>query len=200
KSTLTNMGLAETMAVTLYYIDCYGEEHAAKVPAVLNAAEFTRGLLSAEDLKKPIGGFAQQGEGMALGVFLPDYVSLVPGKGITVTLGAEAAKNALGVTATAGGAARTQRTNRIRLSESVTASLVTMAVYDLTKSGEGAVQISAKVNDSTGAIEYVYRGSPAYYQPTTNASGSSLRVGENRLSLEAYESGKLLAPRDRTER
>ena len=200
KSTLTNMGLAETMAVTLYYIDCYGEEHAAKVPAVLNAAEFTKGLLSANDLKKPIGGFAQQGEGMALGVFLPDYVSLVPNKGITVTLGAEEAKNALGVTATTGGAARAQRTNRIRLSESDNASFVTMAVYDLTKSGDNAVQISAKVNDSTGAIEYTYRGSPAYYQPVANVGGSPLRVGENRISLTAYESGKLLAPRDKTER
>lgn len=38
---LTNMGLAETMAVTLYYVDCYGLQHEVNVPAVLNAAEYT---------------------------------------------------------------------------------------------------------------------------------------------------------------
>ena len=199
-NTLTGMGLAETMAVTLYYIDRYGEEHAANVPAVLNAAEYTRGLLSAEDLKKPISGLGQQGESMALGIFLPDYVSLVPSKGITVTLGAAEAKTVLGVTATAGGSTGQLRTNRIKLSESDEASFVTMAVYDLTKSGNDSVQIKARVNDTTGAIEYTYSGSPIYYQPVTSVGGSPLYIGENSLSLTKYESGKNLAPRDTTER
>ena len=192
-NTLTNMGLAETMAVTLYYIDCYGEEHAANVPAVLNAAEFTKGLLSANDAKKAIGGFAQQGEGMALGIFLPDYVSLVPDKGVTVTLGAEEAKKALGVTATASGAAGQLRKNRISLSEKDAASFVTMAVYDLS-----SAQVSASVENDT--IRYRYTGDPIYYQPVEFVSGNTLRVGANTISLTKYEHGKLLAPRDKTER
>ena len=198
-NTLTGMGLAETMAVTVYYIDRYGEEHAAYVPAVLNAAEYAKGLLSANDLKKKVSGLAQQGEGMALGIFLPDYVSLVANKGITVTLGATEARAVLGVTPVSS-ATGTLRTERISLSESDAASFVTMAVYDLTGSGEDSVQVTASVNSTTGAIEYVYQGSPIYYQPVANVSGVPLRIGENRLSLTAYESDKLLSPRDKTER
>ena len=193
---LTNMGLAETMAVTLYYLDCYGMEHAANVPAVLNAAEFTSGLLSSGERDRQIAGFAQQGEGIALGVFLPDYVSLVPNKGVTVTLGGAEARSALGLTALSGrpgGAASQLRTQRIELSESDTASFVTMAIYDLT-----SAQVSASVE--SGAIRYRYTGDPIYYQPVENVSGYPLRVGENRISLTAYEHGKNLMPRDRTER
>ena len=189
---LTNMGLAETMAVTLYYLDCYGMEHAANVPAVLNAAEFATGLLSDNDRNQQIAGFAQQGEGLALGVFLPDYVSLVPNRGVTVTLGAAEARSALGLT-TRGGAASQLRTQRIELSESDAASFVTMAIYDLS-----SAQISASVDG--GAIRYRYTGDPIYYQPVENVSGYPLRVGENRISLTAYEHGKNLMPRDRTER
>ena len=193
---LTNMGLAETMAVTLYYVDCYGMEHAAKVPAVLNAAEYTAGLLSGGDRSKAIAGFAQQGESMALGVFLPDYVSLVPNKGIDITLGASEARDALGLTALSGspsGEAGTLRKNRITLSENDTASLVTLAVYDLS-----SAQISASVENDT--IRYRYTGDPIYYQQVEFVSGNPLRVGANTISLTKYEHGKLLAPRDKTER
>ena len=193
---LTNMGLAETMAVTLYYVDSYGLEHAAKIPAVLNAAEYTKGLLSSGDRSKAIAGFAQQGECMVLGVFLPDFVSLVANKGVTVTLGAAEARSALGLTAVngrPGGEAGTLRTNRISLSENDPASYVTMAVYDLSKAS-----VSASVEDST--IRYRFSGDPIYYQPVANAGGNTLRVGENRISLTEYTHGKLLAPRDKTER
>ena len=199
-NTLTGMGLAETMAVTLYYVDRYGEEHEANVPAVLNAAEYTRGLLSADDLKEPISGLAQQGESMALGIFLPDYVSLVPDKGITVTLGAEEARDALGMIETAGGTAKQLRAIRMDLSEKDTASFVTMAVYDLTQTGNDSVKITARVNKSTGAVEYTYSGSPIYYQPVTSLGGSPLYIGKNKLALTKYESGKNLAPHDATER
>ena len=192
---LSNMGLAETMAVTLYYRDCYGMEHAANVPAVLNAAEYTALLLS-DSREQAIAGFAQQGESMALGIFLPDYVALVPEKGVTVTLGDAEARSALGLTAVngkPGGEAGTLRASRMSLSESDTASIVTMAVYDL-----ASAQISASVDN--GAIRYRYSGDPVYYQQVADVSGNPLHVGANTISLTAYEHGKLLAPRDKTER
>ena len=208
-NTLTNMGIAESMAVTVYYFDCYGIEHAVRVPAVLNSVELTKSLLSPEDREKPIGGFAQQGEGMALGIFLPDFVSLSDKKGVTVTLGAQEATNVVGLTTLGGrpaGTAGTLRADRIKVSETDTISVVTMAIYDMTKAGDEAVQISAKVNDKTNAIEYSYRtakgdtADPIYYRPVQTTNGNSLKIGSNSLSITAYESGKLLAPRDKTER
>ena len=204
-NTLTNMGLAETMAITLYYTDIYGMKRAANIPAVLNAATYTAELLG-DDLSKPISGFAQQGEGMALGVYLPDFVALAENEAITVTLGASKAQSALGLTASVGkptGDAFNIRKNRIALSESDVASFVTMAVYDLTGTNGDAqknASISASVDAASGAIRYTYSGDPLFYQPVSVASGSPLYTGLNRLSLTAYEHGKLLAPRDNTER
>ena len=204
--TLQSMGLAETMAVTVYYNDVYGLRRAARVPGVLNAVEFTAGLLGG-DLGKPISGLAQQGEGMVIGIFLPEFASLRRNEDITLTLGASEAKASLGGLSQLNGGlsadARQIRTNRVNLSESDTASVVTIALYDLTGadgSGESGVQITASVNESSGAIRYVYSGDPLYYQPVEFASGDPLVIGDNRLSMRDYEHGKLLAPRDKTER
>ena len=200
-NTLQTMGLAETMAVTVYYNDRYGLRRAARVPAVLNAAEYTAGLLSGSDLTKPISGLAQQGEGLALGVFLPEFASLRRNEGIVLTLGEKEARAVLGSLSQLNGGlssqARQNRTNRVQLSETDTASVVTMAVYDLTGSD---VRIGASVNDSSGAIRYTYSGDPTYYQPVSSASGDPLIIGDNLISLREYEHGKLLAPRDKTER
>ena len=203
-NTLRGMGLAETLAVTVYYNDIYGLRRTAKVPGVLNAAEYTAGLLGG-DINQPISGLAQQGEEMVIGIFLPEFASLRRNEDIILTLGASEARAALGGLASQNGGlsttARQLRTNRTELSESDTASFVTMALYDLTgESGEGGVQISASVSESSGSIRYVYSGDPLYYQPVEFASGALLSVGDNRLSLRDYEHGKLLAPRDKTER
>ena len=205
-NTLTNMGLAETMAVTLYYTDVYGMKRAANVPGVLNAATYTAELLGS-DLNKPVSGIAQQGEGMALGVYLPEFVALDNKEPITVTLGASKAQSALGLTASVNkpeGNALEIRKDRIALSESDAASFVTMAVYDLTGTNadeQKNASISASIDESSGAIRYTYRGDPLFYQPVSVASGSPLyTTGPNRLSLTAYEHGKLLAPRDNPER
>ena len=195
-NTLTHMGLAETMAVTLYYTDVYGMKRAANIPAVLNAATYTAELLG-NGLNRPVGGFAQQGEGMALGVYLPDFARLDRTEPIVVTLGAAKAQSALGLTAAPGkpdSDTAELRRRRIALSESDTASFVTMAVYDLTANN---VSISASVNESSGAIRYTYSGDPLYYQPVSAPGGAPLYTASpNRLGLTAYEHGKLLAPRD----
>ena len=204
-NTLTNMGLAETMAVTLYYTDVYGMKRAANVPAVLNAATYTAGLLGG-DSSKPLSGFAQQGESMTFGIFLPDFVSVEKNEAVVVTLGATETRSTLGLTMLGGrpgGDAGQLRTNRNSISENDAASFITMAVYDLTGTNADAeknASISASVNEKSGAIRYTFSGDPIYYQPVSTASGDPLRVGTNRVSLTAYTHGKLLAPRDKTER
>ena len=205
---LRNMGLAETMAVTLYYIDCYGMEHAANIPAVLNAAEYTYSLLPEGDRNKPISGLGQQGEGLTVGIFLPDFVSLVESEGITLTLGSSEAKSALGLTAENGkpsGEPGRLRTDRIKLSESDSAEFVTLALYDLSatdENGNKKVRVSARVSETTKAVEYVFEGKPSYYQPVTTPGGNSLYVGKNKINLTPYDQNadKRLAPRDSTER
>ena len=197
-NTLKTMGLAETMAVTLYYVDCYGMERQASVPGVLNAAEYAAGLLGG-DANKAISGLAQQGESMAISVFLPDFDHLAPENGVLVTLGAEEVKSVLGLTAVSsrtGGDAGTLRKTRIELSEDDSASFVTMAVYD-----PNDARIEASIDGTTGALSYQYHGDPLYYQPVTGTGGDPLYCRrENKINLTAYEHGKLLSPRDKTER
>ena len=204
---LGDMGLAETMSITLYYNDRYGMKRAAHIPAVLNAAEYAAGLLSAADKNKPIAGFAQQGEGMAVGIFLPDYASLSINDGISVKLGAAAAASDLKLSTVTGklsAEAQRVRNERISVSETDSASFVTAAIYDLTRSsadGARAVNITAAVNEASGAIRYVYSGIPAFYKPVASTAGDPIgNSRENRISLTAYEDKKLLEPRDRTER
>ena len=197
-NTLSNMGLAETMVLTLYYVDSYGMQHQANIPAILNAADYTSGLLPEGDRNKPIGGFGLQGESIVVGVYLPDFAYLVPSEGIKVTLGAEEIKEVSGVTKVSGspaGQAGVQRENRIKLSEEDDASFVTMAVYDL-----ATTTVEAHVDETVGAIRYTFTGDPIYYQPVSSLSGTPLAVGTNKVGLTAYESGNNLAPRDRTER
>ena len=204
-NTLMNMGLAETMLVTVYYKDIYGLEHGVTVPAVLSAAEYTASLLG-DDRNQPIGGFAQQGESMALGIFLPDFASLVPGKGVTVTLGGKQVNAQIGLTSVGGkpsADAAQQRIRRIAISETDEAKITAMAIYDLHSTGESGgsgLEIKASVNKTTGAIEYTFAGSPLYHLPVTTIEGNVLRIGQNRLSLKEYESGTSLTPRDLTER
>lgn len=204
-SSLSSMGLAETMSVTVYYRDVYDMEHAVTVPAVLSAADYTSTLLG-EDKDKPIAGFAQQGESMALGIYLPDFDHLVPDKGVTVTLGAAQVQKQLNLTALGGkpsGAAAGLRTQRIALSGADSANITAMAIYDVNskdENGTSNVSVSASINQNTGAIEYIFRGSPLYYQPVTTATGNQLKVGETRLSLTQYKSGDNLAARDVAER
>ncbi len=197
-NTLKTMGLAETMAVTLYYVDCYGMERQANVPGVLNAAEYAAGLLGG-DANKAISGLAQQGESMAISVFLPDFDHLAPENGVIVTLGAEEVKSVLGLTAISarpGGDAGMLRKNRIELSENDSASFVTMAVYDLKDA-----RVEASIDGTTGALSYKYHGDPLYYQPVTGTGGDPLYCRRvNKINLTAYEHGKLLSPRDKTER
>ena len=204
-NSLSTMGIAETMSVTVYYKDVYDMEHAVTVPAVLNAADYTSTLLG-NDKDKSIAGFAQQGESMALGIYLPDFDHLVADKGVTVTLGATQVQKQLNLTAVGGkpsGKAAEQRTKRVTLSGTDSANITAMAIYDVNskdENGTSNVSISASINQSTGMIEYIFRGNPLYYQPVTSANGNQLRVGETRLSLTQYNSGDKLAVRDMTER
>ena len=203
-NTLETMGVTENMGVTLYYTDVYGMRRAARVAAMLNGATYAAELLG-DDVKKPIGGFAQQGEGLVFSVFLPDYKSLSDRDGITVTLGGSEVLTALRMSTSNGGPlgeAGALRAERTAVSANDTASFVTMAIYDLTDGNENgeSVRISASVDESVGAIRYVYSGDPIYYHPVSTASGNNLSIGANQISLSKYEHGKLLAPRDKTER
>ena len=204
-NTLATMGLAENMAMTLYYKDIYGMKRAANVPVVLNAATYAAQLVDGA-MNKPIAGFAQQGEGIACSVFLPDFASLSQSDGFVLTLGDAEARAVLGLSEVKGSlsvAAGHLHTERVDISKTDTASLITMAIYELggsDASGEQSVRVSASFNEASGVIRYTYIGDPTYYQPVSTVSGVPLRIGTNRLSLSQYEHGKLLAPRDRTER
>ena len=195
-NTLSSMGLAETMGLRLYYFDRYGTRRVAHIPGVLNAAAYTADLLGSA--QQPVAGIAQQGEGMAIGVFLPDFGRLSQGDGLVVTLGHQEVSEKYFVTPSSGmpsAEAEGLRNTRIALSEKDPASFVTMAVYDPAKT-----KISASVNRTTGAIEYLYQGAPLYYQPVANITGNPLDMGETRISLTDYTGDKRLAPQDKTER
>lgn len=192
KNTFRTMEPAETMALTLYYNDIHGMRRAACIPGVLNAVDYTAKLLGGGD--KPVGSFAQQGESMVVGIFLPDYASLVNQEGVTVTLGAETANEKLHLTPNGGGLCA----QRIERSKKDDASFITMAMYDLSKT-----EVSASVNQSSGAVDYLFRGSqdkPIFYQPVSSIAGNRLAVGDTPVSLAPYEGSKNLTPRDKTER
>ena len=184
--TIRGMGLAETAALTLRYTDRYGAVRETNVPVVLNAAEWAIEKGAQGDAS--LIGLAQQGESMAVGVFLPDYASLNTGGDMTLTLGASEAEKVLSFQTTG-------ISSRREASASDTANIVTVAVYEL-----AGTDVKATIDSVSGTIRYQYVGDPVAYHMATSIGGEQIKIGSNRIQLRPYEHGSRLTPADSTER
>ena len=187
-NTLDTMHPLEDMLLSLRYIDRYGATRTAEIPAVVNSAEYARELGAETD--KPLAGLAQQGESMVVSVFLPDFGTFSETSTITLTLGGKTIREKGRLTASAA-------IGEAREAESMKddAALLTTAVY-LFDAAEGRAEessvVSAKVDESAGAIRYEFKSKPYAFLSAGSINGEAEVVGTNGITLRAFRDGDIL--------
>lgn len=187
-NTLDTMHPVEDMLLGLRYVDHYGATRTAEIPAVVNSAEYARELGAETD--KPLAGLAQQGESMVVSVFLPDFGTLSETSTITLTLGGKTVREKGKLTASAA-------IGEAREAESMKddAALLTTAVYlfDTTEGrAEESSVVSARVDETAGAIRYEFKSKPYAFLSAGSVSGEAEVVGTNGVTLRAFRDGDIL--------
>ena len=189
QNTLDAMRPIEDMLLSLRYVDRYGATRTAEVPAVINSVEYARALGAETD--QPLAGLAQQGESMVVGVFLPDFGSFSETSTFTLTLGGKTVREKAKLTASGIGEAREAE------SMQDDAALLTTAVYLFDTAEDGHVEetsvVSARVDETAGAIRYEFRDKPYAFRSSGSTGGEAEVVGANGVTLRAFRDGDILA-------
>ena len=196
---LSELGRIETGAWTIRYVDVYGATRETSVLLSEGIWDFGRvcGLKDSTALRAGVG---QQGEGIVLSAFLPDYASFSEA---SLTMGHSKAQTLMGISVSGSTTDLNKHydaeQNVLDSSTEAVAAFVDMSVWDLSKSA-----FTAKADSSASTIRYSCTGKPIAYRVAETASGEPLQANAvNRLTFKGYPTdGSIVSEvfRDRTER
>ena len=182
--------LCEALSLIVRYRDVYGSMRVTTLPMVISAASWSAidgNINSIIDY----AGLAQQGGTIGFEGVLPDLEEVLY---VTPVLGGTAAASAADLALSSMSNAA-DRDRRIAASDSESASILCIAVYDAARG-----RLSAEYQGSF--LHFEYPSLPDRYYSAADITGIRLDAGgaTSTLEMRSYSQGSDLLPRDRSER
>ncbi len=183
--------LCEALTLQVRYRDIYGSVRDVALPVVCSTAAWAvleGGVSGIQDYV----GLGQQGESLAFAGTLPDLEEVLY---VSPVLGGDAAAEVARLTPVPGMSAALLRDNRIAASNSETASILAIVVYDARKGS-----LRARYEDSF--LRFDFPLNPEKFFRAADITGLRLDAGGavSQLTLESITDGSQLLPVDRQER
>ena len=187
-TTVSDLKLCETAAVTVRYEDVYGCLRDVTLPLVINSLGWTMEALGQVE----IAGFGQQGTNIALSAMLPDFDSL---RSVRMVLGEENAAAKAHLITTEAAAGNALRASRVTASATDEISYLCFAAY---------ASASVNIRQEGAQLRYVFTPgarNPVRYYTAGSSAGLRMAPGkEETLSLNDYHDNLTVSPIDRQER
>ena len=183
---LYNSNFGECLAIALRYQDIYGATREVYVPFATSIVAYA--LSKGASATENVTGIAQEGDTVALSAVLPDLASI---DSVRLIYGTDAAKAATGIkTSEVSGDKRTVNSDSTDL-----LYITGFSVYDPENT-----EISVEIENTM--LRTTFEGTPVFYYRASSTSGTTIRPGGNatEISLQGYENGARLLPKDSTER
>ena len=183
--------LCEALALVVRYRDTYGSVRETTLPMILSAASWSvidGNLNTIADC----GGIAQQGDSIGFEGVLPNLDEVLY---VSPVLGGTAAANAAGLTVQSNMSAAADRDRRIEASDSESANILCIAVYDASRG-----QLAAEYQGSF--LDFEFPSLPIKYYSAADITGLRLDAGgaTSMLEMRDFDENSNLLPIDRRER
>ena len=183
---LKSLSLPEAAALTVRYIDIWGEVREVTLPFAVNALGSLLDLYS--DVH--IAGYAQQGDTVAVPLMLPAYQQIV---NVSIVIGNAEAESKAGLHRVDAAGSNQVYTERVNGSESDDLRYLNFRVY------EDATKVSAAMDGAT--VRYRFDGNPISAAVSTSVEGLRIAAkAETYFYLQKYTESTVLRPTDRMER
>ena len=183
--------ICEALSLTVRYRDIFGSVRDVTLPMITSTASWSvlDGRISGI---QDYAGLAQQGESIGFEAVLPDLAEVLY---VSPILGGDAAASAAGLKADSGMSAASYRDSRIASSNSETASILCIAVYDAEKG-----RLSADYEDYF--LRFRYPSMPSRFYRANDITGLRLDAGgaASMLEMEEYTASSQLLPRELQDR
>ena len=183
--------LCEALALVVRYRDTYGSVRETTLPMIMSAASWSAidgNLNSISDY----GGLAQQGDSIGFEGVLPNLDEVLY---VSPVLGGTAAASAAGLTTETNMSAAADRDRRIEASDSESANILCIAVYDASRG-----RLAAEYQGSF--LDFEFPSLPDKYYSAADITGLRLDAGgaTSMLEMREFGEGSSLLPIDRRER
>ena len=191
KSIARPGNLCEALALVVRYRDVYGSVRETTLPMIVSAASWSvidGNINSIADY----AGIAQQGNTIGFEGVLPDLDEVLY---VSPVIGGTAAASAARITPDSSMSAAADRDRRIKDSDSESANILCIAVYDASKGS-----LTAEYKDSF--LHFEYPSLPEKYYSAADITGLRVDAGGavSMLEMKSFTQSSSLLPVDRSER
>ena len=164
-------GVAETMTLTVTYLDVYGKYRFVRLPVIMNTVAWSWNNGVSKASEKKVWGIGQQGETIAFAGKLPDCVQITK---VEASFGAAEAMKEAKIYYT--GSDSVQK-RRIEYSDTEDIRLTCMAVYDMSKASMSATVTGAQ-------LTYSFSGKPILYRVSGDSTGDVFHAGNSLVDMK----------------
>ena len=201
-STLANVSgkdlysslFGECAAIAFRYQDIYGATREAYLPFATCIVAYA--LKNGASSTERVSGIAQEGDTVAFSASMPDLVSL---QSVRIIYGTDAAKAVTGITTAdaPSGEVRTVNPTQSGSSDDLL-NIIGFSVYDA-----ATTKVSVTIEDTM--LRATFEGTPLSYYRAPSIAGTTIRPvskgsSGTEITLQTYENGARLLPKDSTER
>ena len=164
-------GVAETMTLTVTYLDAFGKYRFVRIPVIMNTVvwSWNNGVSSASE--KKVWGIGQQGETIAFAGKLPDCMQITK---VEASIGSFDAMTEAKLEYSGSNGTQVRRVNQGGTDD---IRLTCMAVYDMSKS-------SMSVTVDGAQLSYDFTGDPILYRVSGDSKGDLFRAGNGLVDMK----------------
>jgi len=182
---LKDMAMCEAAALTVRYMDVFGDQRDVVLPLIVNSLGSAADVLGSDI---SIAGYALQGDSIAIPALLPHFASIVSTK---LIIGEKAATEAAGLKVDAGVAANAKYKTRAALTETDDIDYTCLALY---------TDVDVRIGLDEALIRYSFdagKRNPVSYSSANSTSGLPIPANKSTtISMNDYNDRVVLEPKD----